>query len=66
MLPKHVRYPLRYTEVVMAPLTRFERATPGFVGRCSDPVELKGRGFMVREGGFKPPTSGFGSRRSVR
>lgn len=24
----------------MVPRTRFERATPGFVGQCSDPVEL--------------------------
>lgn len=28
----------------MAPRTRFERATPGFVGQCSDPVELTREG----------------------
>ena len=35
--------PCRPRSVVLAPLTRFERATPDFVGRCSGPVELKGR-----------------------
>ena len=28
----------------MAPRTRFERATPGFVGQCSDPIELTREG----------------------
>ena len=62
-----VAQPLGYRTAMMAPRTRFERAPSGFVGRCSDSVELtRQENKLAPTEGLEPPTPAPSTQRSTR